>query len=122
MQQSFLNELMGWYITLAVAYNLLSLLWKEAASKGFSPTDPAHGITTMVILYCAFMLHEVMFAMAALTILISFAILIARFGILRHVVGYNNDDYLSRSTWALAIGINVFGVGVILTTVIRVVT
>ena len=122
IQQSFLNELMGWYITLAVAYNLISLLRKEFAGRGFSPTDPAQGISIMAILYCVFLLQDAMFAIAALTLLISFTILVARFGILRHAVGYNREDYLSRLTWALAIGINVFGVAVVLAAVVRIVT
>lgn len=117
IQQSLLNDLMGWYITLAVAYNLISLLWKEFTGKGFAPTDPVNGIVIMVTLYCAFILHESMSAIAAFTVLASFTILIGRFGIIRHATGYSDEDYLSRWTWCLAIGINVFGVGVILASI-----
>lgn len=104
---------MGIYIALAVTYNLLSLLWIQITGRGFASTDPSDGITKMTVLYLTFLMADKMSALAAITIMVSFFILIGRYGIIQHLLNYNKDDYLSRLTWISAIGINVFGLVII---------
>ena len=59
------------------------------------------------------LLPDSMIPVAAIVISVAFGLPIARFGIVRHATGYSASDYLSRFTWLLAMGINVFGAGVL---------
>ena len=114
MDTAVLNNLMAWYIIAAVVYNLLSLLSKEIGGRTFTPTDPVNGIITEAAFYSMFLLRDLMPPVAAVVVLGAFAVVIGWFGVIRHAMGYSGESYKSRTTWALAIAINSYGVPLIL--------
>lgn len=114
-------QAMGVYIALAIGYNLLSLVWKELSGKAFAPTDPVSGITIVAAVYCCYLLLDTMPLVTAAVLLITFIVLIGRFGIWQHATHFDSTTYLSRGTWGLAMAINVFGVGVLILVLLRLV-
>lgn len=101
------------YFILAIGYNVVSLVRRDMNRPALAPTEPVQAIVMMSLLYviCA---SEPVLGRTAWTALIAvFVLLIARFGIYRHLVGYTPDDYSSRIAWATAIAINAYGVFVL---------
>lgn len=120
MLEQFTQSLaMGLYIALAIGYNVLSLAWKELSGKAFAPTDPVSGITIIAALYSCYLLLDAMPIVTAAVIMLTFIVLISRFGIWQHATNFDSTTYLCRGTWALAMAINVFGVGVLILVLLR---
>ena len=67
----------------------------------------------MSLLYVVYASEEVLGSVAWTALIAVHLLLIARFGIHRHAVGYNSAEYASRAAWAVAIGINFYGVCVL---------
>ncbi len=114
LEQFTQPQAMGLYMVLAIGYNLLSLAWKELSGKAFAPTDPVSGITIVATMYCCYLLLNAMPIVTAAIVVLAFILLIGRFGIWQHAMNFDNTTYLSKSTWGLAMAINVFGVGVLI--------
>ncbi len=98
------------YFILAIGYNVLSVVMNDVTGRSLSPTDPVSGIMFMTLLYLVYVGEALLGDGARTALLILFLLLISRFGIYRHLVGYDEKHYHSRSAWALAIAINLFGV------------
>lgn len=110
---------MGLYIALAIGYNLMSIVWKDVTGKAFAPTDPITGITIMAGLYACYLLLDQIPNATAFVILLAFIVLIARYGIWQHATNFDSKTYLSRATWLLAMTVNVFGVGILVWTLLK---
>ncbi|WP_417452099.1 hypothetical protein [Kordiimonas sp.] len=101
------------YFVLAIGYNLVSQLRADLGKEPLAPTDPPFGILMMSVLFVIWSLQDI-FQMPVWAMLIAvYLYLIARFGVWRHLVGYAEDIYLSRLAWRSAIGINLYGLGVL---------
>ena len=98
------------YFMLAIGYNLTSLVLADCGSPPLAPTEPVQAILMMTALYLVYAAADSGIRGPLLAV---FIFLIARFGIYRHVVGYDASRYASRFAWACAIGINVYGVCVL---------
>ena len=68
----------------------------------------------MALLYLIYSAKTMLGATAWTLLTGVFLLLITRFGIYRHWVNYDTEDYASRTAWIAAIAINVYGVLVIL--------
>lgn len=101
------------YFFIAVMYNVLSQVWKEATGRTFASTDPVDGIMMVALVYLIYLLRAALPEFAWFFLMIVFTLTIARFGIVHHLLNYSQGDYLSRATWLSAIGINIFGVTVL---------
>ena len=102
------------YIILAIGYNLVSQILDDLKGKKLAPTDPTNGTLIIASIYLWFTLapsHSIgVFLIGAAT----FIYLIGRFGILKHLMGFAPDIYHSRISWLAAMGINIFGLLVLL--------
>jgi hypothetical protein len=92
------------YLVLAIGYNLISLVLVAKTGKSAAPTDPMTGI---------------MFNWLYLFFISSFAVLILSFGIIKHLINYQESMYFSRFSWLSAITINIFGVCVLILIIVR---
>ena len=70
-------------------------------------------IVMMALLYLIYVSEAALGAGAWTFLMVVFLLLILRFGIYRHLVGYDENQYFSRSAWGAAIAINIFGVAVL---------
>ena len=113
-----LSDAVALYFVLAIGYNLVSVALGEANRSPLAPTEPVPAITMMALLYVIYAAEDLLGPVAWSALLAVFLVLIARFGIYRHLVGYSTTGYASRTAWALAIGINVYGVTVLCVTIL----
>ena len=67
----------------------------------------------MALLYLIYVSEAALGAGAWTFLMVVFLLLILRFGIYQHLAGYDENKYFSRSAWAAAIAINIFGVAVL---------
>lgn len=98
------------YFVVALLYNVFSQIWLDAFKRPWAPTDPKTGIMTVSVVYLTFLLETTIGRASQIFLLILFTALILRFGVVHHIMNYKPSDYLSRLTWLLAIGINIYGV------------
>lgn len=105
-----LTLLFSIYIVLAVGYNIMSVVLNEVTGRSAAPTEPMIGFVTITVLYLTFAIGPLISNFLYLFLLTAFMLFILRFGVLRHVFGFDKSAYYSRSTWAAAILINIFGV------------
>ena len=98
------------YFTLAIGYNIASLARMDMNKAALAPTEPVQAIVIMSLLYVIYASGPVLGRTAWTALVAVFVLLIARFGIYRHLVGYTPADYSSRIAWAAAIAINAYGV------------
>lgn len=101
------------YFVLAIGYNLVSLVRIDLERQALAPTDPVQGILIMTVLCVVHASVESLGTIAWTGLIAVFLLLIVRFGIWRHLVGYRDEDYSSRIAWGAAIAINSFGVCVL---------
>ena len=113
MNAQMLNGAAALYFILAIGYNLASLASRDMNRAPLAPTEPVQAIVMMSLLYVIYASEEVLGSVAWTALIAVFLILIVRFGIYRHLAGYSPADYASRTAWAAAIGINVYGVCVL---------
>lgn len=98
------------YIVLAVAYNIMSVVLIEVTGRSAAPTEPMMGFVTITALYLVFATGPAVSKFLYLFLLTTFLLSIFRFGVLRHLLGFDAKTYYSRLTWAAAFLINGFGV------------
>lgn len=110
MYQELLNDAVNCYFILAIGYNLLSLVINDIKGRMLTPTDPVFGILMLALLYLVFAGEAVLGGVARTALIAVFLLLILRFGIYRHLAGYDEEQYFSRGAWVVAIAINVYGV------------
>ena len=111
MNPELLNNAVNCYFVLAIGYNLLSIVINDVKGRTLTPTEPVSAIVMMALFYLVYLGEAAPGAAGVRTFLVVvFLLLILRFGIYRHAVGYDEDQYFSRSVWAFAIAINVYGV------------
>ena len=113
MSTQMLNDAAALYFILAIGYNLVSLALRDMNKAPLAPTEPVQAIVMMSLLYVIYASEEVLGSIAWTALIAVFLVLIVRFGIYRHLMGYGTADYASRAAWLVAIGINVFGVCVL---------
>ena len=94
-------------------YNILSLILYDAKGRPLTSNKPVQAIVLMALLYLIYVSEAALGAGAWTFLMIVFLLLILRFGIYRHLAGYDEDQYFSRGAWAAAIAINIFGVAVL---------
>lgn len=101
------------YFILAIGYNVMSLVRRDMNRPVLAPTEPVQAIVMMSLLYVIYASEPVLDRIPWTALVAVFVSLIARFGIYRHLVGYSPTEYSSRIAWAMAIGINAYGVCVL---------
>ena len=105
-----MNYAVDGYFALAILYNALSLILNDLKGRLLTPTEPVSAIMMMTLFYLVYAGEAILDPAARTALLILFLLLVLRFGIYRHLAGYDDEQYYSRNAWATAIGINVFGV------------
>lgn len=108
-----IEQLFFIYIAVAIAYNLASLAFKEITGKQLSPSEPLPSITLLATLYLVFVSNDAHTGMpdyARSFLLVIFALIIFRFGILKHLINYEPGSYFSIESRISAAMINIFGV------------
>lgn len=110
MYQELLNDAVNCYFILAVGYNLLSIVINDMKGRMLTPTDPVFGILMLALLYLIYAAEPVLGGIARTALITVFLLLVLRFGIYRHLAGYDEEQYFSRGAWGVAIAINVYGV------------
>ncbi len=118
MLVTYIPSLFSIYIVLAVGYNLVSLLLVEVAGKRAAPTDPVVGVMMMSIIYLTYATGSQVSKPIYLFLLISFVLLIFRFGIIAHIWAADRSLYFSEFARYSAFGINIFGVAILLAIVV----
>ena len=113
MNTDLMNYAVNGYFALAILYNVLSLILNDLKGRILTPTEPVSAIMMMTLFYLVYAGGAVLDPLARTALLILFLLLVLRFGIYRHLAGYDDEQYYSRCAWATAIGINVFGVCVL---------
>ena len=113
MNAELLSDAVRCYFILAIGYNVLSLIMNDAKGRMFTPTEPVPAIVMMALFYLIYVSEAALGRGAWTFLMVVFLLLILRFGIYRHLVGYDENQYFSRSAWAAAVAINVFGVSVL---------
>ena len=97
------------YFILAIGYNVISQVRADVMKKALAPTEPSFGILMMTVLFLVWHAEPILPPVAQQSLLILFILLIARFGIARHLTSYSPEAYSSKLSWGAAIGINIFG-------------
>ena len=110
MNAELLKNAVNGYFILAIGYNLLSVIINDIKGRMLTPTEPVSAIVLMTLLYLVYLGEAALGAAARVFLMVVFLLLILRFGIYRHAAGYADEQYFSRSAWAAAIAINVYGV------------
>lgn len=110
MNTDLMNNVVNGYFALAILYNVLNLTLNDLKGRMLAPTEPVSAIMMMTLFYLVYAGGAVLDPVARTALLILFMLLVLRFGIYRHLAGYDEEQYFSRCSWATAIAINVFGV------------
>ena len=110
MNTDLLNNLVGCYFVLAISYNILSFVMNDAMGRSLTSNKPLPAIVMMSLLYLIYVSEAALGTGAWTFLMVVFLLLILRLGIYTHLAGYNEDQYFSRSAWAAALLINVYGV------------
>ena len=105
-----LLNLFSVYLVLAIGYNLVSLVLVAKTGKSAAPTDPLTGILFISVLYLIQATGSQVSGWLYLFFLSTFAVLILSFGVVGHVLNYDEEKYFSRVSWLSAFVINIFGV------------
>lgn len=113
MNAELLKNAVTGYFILAIGYNLLSAIMNDIKGRMLTPTEPVSAIVMMALFYLIYLSEAVLGAGVRTFLMVVFLLLVLRFGIYRHLVGYAEDRYFSRSAWGGAIAINVYGVVVL---------
>ena len=110
MNSLLLTQLFSAYIVLALSFNIISVICEEVAGRRASPNDPMTGVLFVTVLYVTYSVGPQVSPSLYLFILVVFALFMFRYGVLRHLVGFDTSAYYSRFTWASAFLINIYGV------------
>ena len=100
------------YGLLGLGYNVVSYLFTATGRRPLSATNPVTGALTMLA-FGLFLLPGVFGAVTVYRVLMGLCVLIFGYGgVVKHVTGYLKSGpagYGSGPAWALAVGINAFG-------------
>ena len=99
------------YCLLGVGYNVVSWFEVAAGRPRLSTTDPFTGGLSMTV-FGLFLIPGFMRKLTIYRVLMAVSIIVYGYGgIYKHIVNFFNDlsVYQSFLAWALAIGINIFG-------------
>ena len=113
MNTDLLNNLAGCYFVLAISYNIVSVIMHDTKGRALTSTGPVPAIVMMALLYLIYVSEAALGPGAWTFLMVVFLLLILRFGIYRHLAGYDENQYFSRGAWGAAIAINIFGVAVL---------
>ena len=119
MNSQLIQNMFSIYLVLAIGYNLISLVLVAKTGKSAAPTDPMTGIMFMSLLYVVYAVGAQISNWLYLFFISSFAVLILSFGIIKHLINYQESMYFSRFSWLSAITINIFGVCVLILIIVR---
>ena len=98
------------YFILALFYNVVSQVFNDALKKKLAPTDPSFGILFVSVVYAIYLIGPYIPWFSYLVMMLIFIASILRFGVIKHLMNWSEQDYYARWSWFLAIAINVFGV------------
>ncbi len=99
------------YFILGIVYNAVSLYLISQGGKGLAPTQPVMGTISMIG-YALFLIPGFLNKRILYRILMGVAVLVIGYGgVVTHVINIFTQPqlYLSVLSWALAVGINLFG-------------
>jgi len=99
------------YFILGILYNGVSLYLISQGGKGLAPTQPVMGTISMIV-YALFLIPGYMKKITLYRILMGVAILVLGYGgVVTHIINIFTQPQLYSSivSWALAVGINLFG-------------
>jgi len=102
------------YFVLALLYNVVSQGFADIIKRKLAPTDPSFGILFVSVVYVIYLLKPYLPLFSYVLMLGIFIASILRFGVVKHLLNYSAQDYFGRTSWFLAIAINVFGISVLL--------
>ena len=98
------------YFIIGILYNILSQVLLDARGRKLAPTDPTNGALIVSLVYTIFLLQGTLPEFARTFLVTVWILGILRFGIFQHLLNYDENEYLSRWSWMLAMGINAVGV------------
>ena len=100
------------YCLLGAGYNIVSYILTSAGSSPLSATPPLVGVISMLV-YGICLTPGFLGAIKIYRLLMGIAIIVYGYGgIVKHLMNFYQNgltDYSSMAAWAIAIGINVFG-------------
>lgn len=99
------------YFILGILYNGVSLFLISQGQPGLAPTQPVMGTISMIT-YALFLIPGYLHKITLYRILMGVAIIVIGYGgVVTHVVNIFTQPQLYSSilSWALAVGINLFG-------------
>jgi hypothetical protein len=111
MKLSLLLKLQIAYMALGILYNLVSLYVMSTGKPALTATQPAMGILSMAV-YGLFLIPGFMRKLTVYRILMVVAILVIGYGgIVVHFINIFTQPQIYQSilAWAIAVGINIFG-------------
>jgi hypothetical protein len=111
MKLSDLLRLQVIYVILGILYNGVSLYLISQGGKGLAPTQPVMGTISMLV-YALFLIPGYLRKRTLYRILMGVAILVIGWGgVVTHIINIFTQPQLYSSilSWALAVGINLFG-------------
>jgi hypothetical protein len=111
MKLSDLLRLQVIYVILGILYNAVSLYLISQGGKGLAPTQPVMGTISMLV-YALFLIPGFLHKRTLYRILMGAAVLVIGYGgVVTHIINIFTQPqlYLSTLSWALAVGINLFG-------------
>jgi len=106
-----LLQLQVLYAVLGIAYNMASLYSATVLKQALAPTNPVLGTITMAV-YILFLLPGFLRRITLYRVLMVVAILAIGYGgVVTHIINIFTQPQLYSSiwSWALAVGINLFG-------------
>jgi multisubunit Na+/H+ antiporter MnhB subunit len=111
MSLSTLLRLQVIYFILGILYNGVSLFLMSQGQPGLAPTQPVMGTISMII-YALFLIPGYLRKITLYRILMGVAIIVIGYGgVVTHIINIFTQPQLYSSiiSWALAVGINLFG-------------
>jgi len=119
MKLAALLRLQVIYVILGILYNAVSLYLISQGGKGLAPTQPVMGTISMIV-YALFLIPGFLRKQTVYRILMGLAILVLGYGgVVTHIINIFTQPQrnLSVTSWALAVGINLFGLALNITAV-----
>ena len=106
-----INQLFLVYISVAITYNLVSIGYQDFTEKQLSPNDPLSSTVMLTTLYLTYTVpvHSSSSSFFRCFLLFVFLILILRFGVFRHLLNSEKEQYVSSTSRLSAVAINIFG-------------
>lgn len=99
------------YCALGIGYNLVSYVIAAKGGRQLSSTSPLFGAGFMLFYGLCLLTGYLQFYLPYRVLMALFLVSIGYSGVIKHFIVYGQqpDAYSSRLAWAVAIGINVYG-------------